>query len=92
LAFTVPEQQLFSALHELEKSLHTAPLGRHALPLSQRPKVSVALALLHVTLPFPTVGPMGRFFDPQQSSSERQISPVGRQPLGGWHTATPVGP
>jgi hypothetical protein len=30
--------------------------------------------------------------EPQQSASVRQISPVGRQPLGGWHTKTPVGP
>ena len=76
---TLPAQQLFSALQDVVASLHTAPLPRHALPLSQRPTASVGLALLHVTLPFPP----GMFTEPQQSLSPRQISPVGRQPLGG---------
>jgi hypothetical protein len=30
--------------------------------------------------------------EPQQSASSRQTSPVGRHPLGGWQTKTPVGP
>jgi hypothetical protein len=85
--FTLPAQQLFSALHELVASLHTAPAGRQAFPLSQRPTASPA-PLLHFTEPLPpgTPGP------PQQSVSVMQTSPVGWQPLGGWHTRTPVGP
>ncbi len=85
--FTLPAQQLFSALHDPDLSLHTAPAGRQALPLSQRPTGSPAL-LLHLTEPLPPGIPG----EPQQSVSSTQTSPVGRQPLGGWHTNTPVGP
>src|SRR5688500_17978469 len=74
---TLPAQQLFSALHELVASLQTAPAGRQALPLSQRPTGCPA-ALLHRTDPLPP----GMPGEPQQSASVRQISPVGRQPLG----------
>src|SRR5689334_20092863 len=61
-----------------------APAGRQAFPLSQRPTGSLAFALEQVTpvgsaLPLP----------PQQSRSLRQISPVGRQPLGGSQIVTP---
>jgi hypothetical protein len=86
--FTFPAQQLFSALHELVASLQTAPAARHACPLSQRPTGSLGLFLEQRTLPLPPGSPGA----PQQSRSVRQISPAGRQPLGGWHTGTPVGP
>ena len=77
--WTCPEQQLFSALHEVLRSLHTAPAGRHELPLSQRPTGSLGFALLQVPTPvIPWMPP-----NPQQSESVLQISPVGRQPLGG---------
>ena len=83
---TLPEQQLFSALHVVVASLQMAPAGRHALPLSQRPTASVGLVLLQLPVPVvPCVPPK-----PQQSLSERQISPVGRQPLGGWQMNRPV--
>lgn len=85
--FTLPAQQLFSALHELVASLQTAPAGRQALPLSQRPVGSPA-ALLHIPEPLPPGTPGA----PQQSESSTHTSPVGWQPLGGWHTRTPVGP
>ena len=85
--FTLPAQQLFSALHDPVASLHTAPAARHALPLSQRPTGSPGV-LLHVTDPFPPGMPC----EPQQSESVWQISPVGRHPLGGWQISTPVGP
>jgi hypothetical protein len=69
---TLPEQQLFSALHELMASLHTAPAGRHACPLSQRPTGSAGFALLQVTpVAFGVPTP------PQQSALVPQISPVG---------------
>jgi len=84
---TTPAQQLFSALHEPVASLQTAPAGRQAFPLSQRPTGSPA-PLLHFTEPLPPGNPA----EPQQSESLTQISPVGRQPLGGWQTNTPVGP
>ena len=48
---TFPAQQLFSALHDMVASLQMAPAGRHALPLSQRPTGSVALALLQLPTP-----------------------------------------
>src|SRR5258708_7124471 len=82
---TLPEQQLFSALQDMLASLQMAPAGRHALPLSQRPTGSLALALLQLPTPvLPWMPPK-----PQQSASPRQISPVGRQPLGGWQMRTP---
>ena len=76
--FTLPAQQLFSALHEPTASLQTAPEGRHALPLSHRPTGSPGL-LEHLTEPLPPGIPA----EPQQSESSTQTSPVGRQPLGG---------
>jgi hypothetical protein len=85
--FTLPAQQLFSALHELVASLHTAPAGRQELPLSHRP-VGSPEALLHMPEPLPPGTPGA----PQQSESATHTSPVGRQPLGGWQTRTPVGP
>jgi hypothetical protein len=84
---TLPAQQLFSALHEPVASLQTAPALRQALPLSQRP-TGAPSALLQRTEPLPPTIPG----DPQQSASTRQISPVGRHPLGGWQISTPVGP
>jgi hypothetical protein len=75
---TFPAQQLFSALQDVVASLHTAPAGRQALPLSQRPTGSPGFALLQVTPVEPAPLP-----PPQQSKSVLQISPVGRQPLGG---------
>ena len=85
---TFPAQQLFSALQEDVASLHIAPFGRQALPLLQRPTGSDAFAFEQTTLPLPP----GMFAEPQQSLSVWHVSPVGRQPLGGWQTATPVGP
>jgi len=76
---TFPAQQLFSALQEPVASLHTAPAGRHELPLSHRPTRSVGLPLLQLPTPVTPFSPL----NPQQSESPRQISPVGRQPLGG---------
>jgi hypothetical protein len=76
---TFPAQQLFSALQEPVASLHTAPAGRQALPLSHRPTRSVGLPLLQLPTPVTPFSPL----NPQQSESPRQISPVGRQPLGG---------
>jgi len=75
---TLPAQQLFSALHDIVAILHMAPAGRHALPLSQRPTGSLGLFLLHST-PVEAEEPM----PPQQSECVAQISPVGRQPVGG---------
>jgi len=83
---TLPEQQLFSALHDIVASLQMAPAGRQAFPLSQRPTGSLALALLQLPTPVEPCTPP----KPQQSESPRQISPVGRQPLGGWQMKTPV--
>lgn len=74
----MPAQQLFSALQEPLASLQTAPAGRQALPLSQRPTGCPA-PLLHLTEPLPPGIPA----EPQQSASDTQTSPVGRQPLGG---------
>lgn len=85
--FTLPAQQLFSALHEVVASLQIAPAGRQAFPLSHRPVLAPAL-LLHVPTPVTFCTPP----KPQQSLPSRQVSPVGRQPLGGWQTVTPVGP
>jgi hypothetical protein len=82
---TLPAQQLFSALHDIVLSLQIAPAGRHAMPLSQRPTGSLAFALLQLPVPVWPLMPS----KPQQSASERQTSPVGRQPLGGWQTSTP---
>jgi hypothetical protein len=48
---TLPEQQLFSALQDVVASLQMAPAGRHAFPLSHRPTVSVAFALLQLPTP-----------------------------------------
>jgi len=81
---TLPEQQLFSALQDMVASLQMAPAGRHALPLSHRPTGLLGLALLHSTPAAPGVPT-----PPQQSAVVLQISPVGRQPLGGWHTRRP---
>ena len=83
---TLPEQQLFSALHDVVASLQIAPAGRHALPLSQRPTGSLGFDLLHEPVPVEPCTPP----NPQQSASLRQISPVGRHPLGGWQTKSPV--
>jgi hypothetical protein len=47
----LPEQQLFSALHEDVASLQMAPAGRHELPLSQRPTGSLGFALLQLPVP-----------------------------------------
>jgi hypothetical protein len=80
---TLPAQQLFSALHETVASLQIAPAGRHELPLSHRPTGSLGFALLQLTPVEPWTPP------PQQSASVPQISPVGRQPLGGWQTRRP---
>jgi len=88
--FTLPAQQLFSAAHWYVGSLQTAPFGRHAVPLSQRPMAAPA-ALLHRTLPFPP-GSFGTPGAPQQSLSARQSSPTERQPLIAWQTSTPVAP
>ena len=85
--FTLPAQQLFSALHDVVASLQTAPAGRHEFPLSQRPTGSPA-PLLQRTEPLPPGSPG----EPQQSESLPHTSPVGRHPLGGWQTRTPVGP
>ena len=83
---TLPAQQLFSALHVIVASLQMAPAGLQALPLSQRPTTSVGFALAQLPTPvWPCTPP-----NPQQSASPRQTSPVGRQPLGGWQTSTPV--
>src|SRR5262249_3532033 len=79
-------QQLFSALHVMLASLHTAFVGLQALPLSHRPTGSVELALLQLPTPLTSCTPP----KPQQAESLRQPSSVGRQPLGGWHTVTPV--
>jgi hypothetical protein len=76
---TFPEQQLFSALHDVVASLQMAPAGRHALPLSHRPTGSLGFALLQLPVPVWFWMPP----KPQQSASVPQISPVGRQPLGG---------
>jgi len=84
--FTLPAQQLFSALQELVASLQMAPEPRHALPLSQRP-TGAPFSMTQVTDPLP-----GRPGPLQQSVSVVQTSPVGRQPLGGWQIITPVGP
>jgi hypothetical protein len=84
--FTLPEQQSFSALQDIEASLQMAPAGLHALPLSQRPTGSVATPLLQWPVPVcPWMPPK-----PQQSESVRQTSPVGRHPLGGWQMSTPL--
>jgi hypothetical protein len=85
--FTLPAQQLFSALHDEVASLQTAPAGRQAVPLLHLPTGSPG-ALLQCTDPFPPGIPG----DPQQSESSRQTSPVGRHPLGGWQTKIPLGP
>jgi hypothetical protein len=82
---TLPEQQLFSALHDMVASLQIAPAGRHALPLSHRPTASPAFALLQLPVPVDPWTPP----NPQQSASVPQISPVGRQPLGGWQMRRP---
>ena len=82
---TLPAQQLFSALHDVVASLQMAPAGRQALPLSQRPTGSLALALLQFPTPvLPWMPPK-----PQQSESVVQSSPVGLQPLGGWPMSRP---
>jgi len=83
---TLPEQQSFSALQDIVASLQIAPAGRQAFPLSQRPTGSVALALLQLPTPVVPCTPP----KPQQSESPRQISPVGRHPLGGWQIKMPV--
>ena len=85
---TVPAQHLSVALHELLARRQMAPAGEHLLPLSQRPTAEPA-GFEQVTL---ASVPSGRPSAPQQSVSERQISPVGRQPLSGWQTLKPVGP
>ena len=81
---TLPAQQLFSALQDIVAILQMAPAGRHAWPLSHRPTGSVGFALLHST-----PDEFGEPTAPQQSAVVLQISPVGRQPLGGWHMRRP---
>jgi hypothetical protein len=82
--FTLPAQQLFSALQVMLASLQMAPAGLHELPLSQRP-TGWPGSLLQVPTPVcPWTPPK-----PQQSESVRHSSPVGRQPLGGWQMRTP---
>src|SRR5262249_10653836 len=83
---TLPAQQLFSALQLIVASLQMAPAGLHALPLSQRPTGSVATPFEQLPTPVSPCTPP----KPQQSESVRHTSPVGRQPLGGWHTKTPA--
>jgi hypothetical protein len=70
---TLPEQQLAFALHSMVWSLQMPPAGVHALPASQRPML-LPSSLEHT---IPLVSPSGRVADPQQSTSSRQISPVG---------------
>jgi hypothetical protein len=82
----LPEQQLFSALHDDTANLQMAPAGRQPLPLSQRPTASLGLVLLQLPTPVSFCLPP----NPQQSASLRQTSPVGRHPLGGWQMKRPV--
>jgi hypothetical protein len=89
----VPAQQRSVASQEFVASRQIEPAGLHCSGWLQRPIVAPA-ALLHVTFvpgPPPTsfVEP-GEPFAPQQSVSCWQSSPVGWQPVGGWHTRTPV--
>jgi hypothetical protein len=84
----LPAQQLASALHELVASRQIAPDARHAVPFVQRPTASVG-ALSQMTSP---LLPPGLNAEPQQSASVRQVSPVGRHPVGGWQTSTRKGP
>jgi len=64
-----------------------APAGEQELPLSQRPTALVPTFWQRTfAVESGVPGP------PQQSSSRRHSSPVGRQPLGGWQISTPEGP
>jgi hypothetical protein len=82
---TLPEQQSFSALHDIEASLQMAPAGLHALPLSHRPTAAPGALLQLPTPVIPWMPPK-----PQQSESVRHSSPVGWHPLGGWQIRTPL--
>jgi hypothetical protein len=82
----LPAQQLAFSLHDVSDSRQIPPAGVHALPWVQRP-IGLSPTLEQITLVA-----SGRLAEPQQSSSVWQVSPVGRQPLGGWQMSTPVGP
>jgi hypothetical protein len=56
--FTLPAQQLFSALQEVVASLQMAPAGRQALPLSHRPTRSFGLLLLQLPTPVTPCSPL----------------------------------
>ena len=90
---TVPEQQRSVALHEFDARRQIAPAGLQAFPLSQRPTVAPGAFSQRTSVLLP---PPDEFVEPaepsapQQSLSERQSSPVGWHPLGGWQTKTPV--
>lgn len=82
----LPAQQSALALHCVVCRRQTAPAGSHACPFVHLP-TGAPPGLLHVTFAFV---PSGWVAEPQQSSSSLQSSPVGRHPLGGWQTITPL--
>jgi hypothetical protein len=93
--WTVPAQQRSVALHEFVARRQIAPAGLQALPLSHRPNVAPGAFAQTTSLDWPppeTFVEPGEPITPQQSASFWQSSPVGRQPLGGWQTRTPLPP
>jgi hypothetical protein len=83
----LPEQQSQGWLQDIDFSLQTWPGGWQVWPASswnfefeQRPSVEPG-EIEHAPV-----------WEPQQSASVRQRSPVTWQPLAGWHTSRPVGP
>lgn len=85
---TVPEQHRSVALHDVVASLQMEPAGLQRLPLSHFPTGSDGFLRAQVTS---ESVPSGSVADPQQSPSDTQISPVGRQPLAGWQIDRPEG-
>ena len=86
---TVPLQQRSVALQLMLARRQIEPAGLHAFGLAQRPNAAPA-ALLQTTIVICPIPPLPEIFvepgepcAPQQSESVWQISPVGRQPLGG---------
>ena len=76
----LPAQQSHEALHDIDASLQTSPLGLQLVGLRQTPTVFGAVM---------THAPMA---PPQQSVSVVHRSPTTWQPLAGWQMSTPVGP
>ncbi len=87
LCCTLPAQHTSVAEHDWDCSRQIDPAGEHFWPWLHSPSFAPA-AFEHLV--FASLS--GLPGPPQQSLSVAHTSPVGRQPLGGWQTWTPVGP